>query len=71
MGNINTGTPLVTPREMNGQMINLIVNSIVEDLSNCSGLEDIWDCLDKKNQDEITEEWCEIINSCWLRGHPG
>lgn len=71
MGNIDTGTPKATPREMDQTMMQLMVDSIVKDLKDRSGLENEWDAIDRELQDEIKEEWHEIINSCWLRGHPG
>lgn len=70
MGNIDTGKALVTPREMAGEMMRLMVDSIVEELQNNEHLASTWDALDEDVRDEITEECCEIINSCWLRGCP-
>jgi len=70
MGNIDTGTPKTTPRVMDQAMIRLMVDSIVEDLKDRSGLENEWDAIDREIRDEIVEEWQEIVNSCWLRGTP-
>ncbi len=38
-----------------------IVDLIINDLSNRRGIGDVWQGLDDGIQDEIKEEWCNII----------
>jgi Mor family transcriptional regulator len=38
-----------------------IVNLIVDDLRDRAGLGDEWDAIDLETQDEIKEEWVELV----------
>jgi hypothetical protein len=40
---------------------NNIVDRIIDDLSDRSGIGDIWDCMAKHVQNEIREVWLNII----------
>lgn len=42
--------------------IKFIVDEIIEDILNRSGLGDEWEQIDKDIQEEIKEKWCKIIN---------
>ena len=44
------------------ETIKNIINEIIEDIQDRSGLGDEWDNIDKNIQKEIKEKWFEIIN---------
>lgn len=46
---------------MNKAIAIMIVDGIIADLSDRSGLSDEWDTIDEDIQSEIREEWIEIV----------